>query len=116
MKKPSEFIEFLNEVFEKFGPIEERRMFGGYGIYHEGLMFAIVVDDTLYFKADEDTKDHFESRGLSQFTYKRKGKIISMSYYLAPEDIFDDREEAAVWAARAYKTAIKGRAGKTKGE
>ena len=107
MKKQNEFIEFLNEVFEEFGPIESRRMFGGYGIYHDGVMFALVEDNTLYLKADESTKSHFESRSLPQFEYARKDKTIKMSYYLAPDEIFDDRDEAAIWASHAYEAALK---------
>jgi len=107
MKKHNEFIDFLNEVFEEFGPIEARRMFGGYGIYHDGIMFALVEDNTLYLKADESTKSHFESRDLPQFKYERKDKMVKMSYYLAPDEIFDDRKGAAIWASRAYKAALK---------
>ena len=107
MKKHSGFIEFLNEAFEEFGLIDVRKMFGGYGIYHDGVMFGLVENDTLYLKADETTQKHFESRGLSQFQYNRAGKVVKMSYYLAPEEIYDDREKAAVWARRAYKVALK---------
>jgi len=110
MKKHDEFIEFLNEVFEEFGPIESKRMFGGYGIYHDGVMFALVADNTLYLKADESTKSHFESRDLLQFEYARKNKTIKMSYYLAPDEIYDDRDEAAIWASHAYEAALKSRA------
>jgi len=107
MKKYSGFIEFLNEAFEEFGLIDVRKMFGGYGIYHDGVMFGLVEKDTLYLKADETTQRHFESRGLSQFQYNRAGKEIKMSYFKAPEEIYDDREKAAVWARRAYKVAVK---------
>jgi DNA transformation protein len=114
MKKHSEFVEFLKEVFEEFGPVEARRMFGGYGIYYDGVMFALVADNTLYLKADESSKKHFESRGLPPFEYERKDKKIKMSYYLAPEKIFDDREEAAIWALHAYEAALKTQSSKKK--
>ena len=112
MKKHSEFIEFLNETFEEFGLIDAHKMFGGYGIYHDGIMFGLVAKDTLYLKADETTQLFFESKGLAQFQYSRAGKAVKMSYYRAPEEIFDDREKAAVWARRAYKVAVKQRAQK----
>ena len=114
MKKHNEFIDFLTEVFEEFGPIEARKMFGGYGIYHDGLMFALVADNTLYLKADESTKHHFESKGLPQFEYERKDKSIKMSYYLAPDEIFDDRDEAAIWASHAYEAAFNSKSNKKK--
>ncbi len=105
MKKQSGFIEFLGETFEEFGLIDARRMFGGYGIYHDGIMFGLVENDTLYLKADEKTEKLFESKGLTQFQYSRAGKIVKMSYYRAPEEIYDDREKAATWARRAYEAA-----------
>ena len=101
----TEFVEFLHEVFADFGPITARRMFGGWGLYHGGLMFALVKDGRLYLKADEATRHQFTSRGLSPFRYLKKGKTVALSYYLAPEAIYDDREEAAAWATRAYGAA-----------
>ncbi len=107
MKKHDEFIDYLHEIFEEFGLIDARRMFGGYGIYHDGIMFGLVENNTLYLKADESTQEHFESMGLSQFQYDRAGKAVKMSYYQAPEEVYDDRDKAALWAKRAYEAALK---------
>ena len=107
MKKHSECIGFLKETFEEFALIDVRKMFGGYGIYHDGIMFGLVENNILYLKADETTQKHFESRGLSQFQYNRAGKVVKMSYFMAPEEIYDDREKAALWARRAYEVALK---------
>ena len=107
----TEFVDYLNEVFEQLGEIRARKMFGGYGIYHEGVMFGLVADDTLYLKADGSTAEYFESRGLGQFEYDKGGKIVKMSYYLAPEEIYDDPDEAVIWAKRAYEVAFRAKAG-----
>ena len=82
-------------------------MFGGYGIYFDGVMFALVADDVLYLKTDETTADEFKARGLQQFEYKKNSKLIKMSYYLAPEEIYDDSGEAATWADKAFSVALK---------
>ena len=103
----SEFVEYLKEVFEKFGTIHARKMIGGYGIYHDGVMFGLVANDTLYLKADEKTAGYFESRGLGQFEYDKGGKIVKMSYYLAPEEILDNPEDASLWAKRACDVALR---------
>ena len=103
----SEFVAYLSEVFEQFGKISARRMFGGYGIYYDGVMFGLVADDTLYLKADEASAVHFTTRGLAQFEYDKSGKVIKMSYYQAPDEIFDDPDEAALWARRAYEVAFR---------
>ena len=103
----SEFVNYLNEVFVQFGPVHSRKMFGGYGIYHDGIMFGLVADDTLYLKADSSTAKSFEDRGLGQFEYDKGGKTVKMSYYLAPEEIMEDPEQAATWAKHAFEAALK---------
>ena len=103
----SEYIEYLKEVFDQFGPIQPRRMFGGYGIFHNGLMLGLVFDDILYLKADDSASKYFEERGLDPFHYVKNDKTIQMSYYMAPDEIFDDPEEAKIWAIRSYEAATR---------
>lgn len=103
----SEFVAYLKEVFEEFGPVQTRRMFGGHGLFYDGLMFGLVADDTLYLKGDDATAPHFESRGLSRFEYSRAGRAVYLSYYMAPEEIFDNPGEAAKWARRAFEAALR---------
>ena len=110
----SEFVEYLQEAFELFGPVTARKMFGGYGIYNGGLMFGLVADDTLYLKADAENSGYFEKRGLGRFEYDKNGTIVKMSYYLAPEEVLEDRKQAAVWARRSFEAALRSRALKTK--
>ena len=105
----SEFVDHLHEVFEAFGPVDSRRMFGGYGIYHDDLMFALVAYDTVYLKADAESSARFEDAGLEQFEYVKNGKPMKMSYYAAPEAIFDDPDEAKFWATLAYEAALRSR-------
>jgi len=103
----SEFVRSLSEVFERFGRIEARRMFGGHGIYHDGRMFALVAKDTLYLKSDAESVAHFERLKLPAFEYERQGKTAQMSYREAPAEVFEDRDEAAVWARRAWEAALR---------
>ena len=109
----SEFVDYLSEVFEQFGNITSRKMFGGYGIYHNDIMFGLVAEDTLFLKTDKTTIHYFEKLDLAQFEYKKNGKMIKMSYYQAPEDIFDDPEQATLWAKRAYNVAALTKSQKT---
>jgi DNA transformation protein len=103
----SQFVQSLHEVFERMGRIETRRMFGGHGIYHDGRMFALVVSDTLYLKADAHTVAEFEKRGLPAFGYEREGRRMEMSYRQAPEEIFEDRDEAGRWGRMAWEAALR---------
>ena len=105
----SEFVDNLQEVFVRFGTVAARRMFGGYGVYHDGLMFALVADDVLYLKADEKSVSRFKELGLAAFEYEKAGKTMKMSYYLAPEGIFDDPEMAKEWAVLAIEAALRAR-------
>lgn len=105
----SEFVAHLTEVFAAFGRISSRRMFGGHGIYHDGLMLGLVVNEQLYLKADAVSRQQFTDLGLLPFTYQRQGKSTQLSYYLAPEDIFDDSDAARYWAALAFDAALRGR-------
>ena len=105
----SEYISYLVEVFELFGPVTARKMFGGYGIYRNGLMFALVADNILYLKADSENSEYFKQEGLPPFEYNKKGNLVKMSYYRAPDEIMDDREQAALWARRSYEAAVRAR-------
>jgi DNA transformation protein len=103
----SEYIEYLREQFASFGAIEARRMFGGWGIYHQGLMFALVVDDTLYLKADADSSPQFQALGLQPFQYARRERRVALSFYQAPEGLYDDPDEAKRWAGLAFAAALR---------
>jgi DNA transformation protein len=103
------FATYLHDIFREFGAIECRRMFGGYGVYHDGLMFALIHDDYLYLKADKQSESCFIELGLGRFEYQKKGGMVSLSYYAAPEDIYDDPDAALLWARRAYEAALRSR-------
>ena len=108
----SEFIGFLQELLEKWGQVTARRMFGGHGLYHEGLMFAIVMDNRLYLKADALNRPNFEALGLTPFTYPMKGREVALSYWSAPDVIFDEPAEAVRWARSAWEAAARNQAAK----
>jgi DNA transformation protein and related proteins len=102
------YLDFIKEQFSDFGQVTLRRMFGGAGIYHDGLMFALIANDTLYLKADEASKGEFEALNLPAFTYSAKGeKKVSLSYWRAPEACLDDREEMTRWARMAFEAALR---------
>jgi DNA transformation protein len=110
----NEFVDYLHEVFGLFGPIRARKMFSGYGIYHNGLMFGLVAGDTLYLKADTENASHFEKEGLGRFGYRNGERVVKMSYYRAPAGIMEDREEAAMWARRSFEAALRSQRSKKK--
>lgn len=107
MKKPNEFVDHLSEVVRLFGAIHSKRMFGGYGIYHNALMIGLVADDTLYFKTDALSAPLFTEAGSVPFEYTKGGVVMKMSYASAPVEVFDDPDIAKMWASRAYEAALR---------
>lgn len=99
MKKSSEFHDYvLYDVLGHIDGITSRSMFGGYGLYLNGVIFGIIAEGTLYFKVDDSNRSEFEKRGSVPFSYKAKGgKNVSMNYYEVPEEIMSDRDAIREW-------------------
>ena len=114
MAKENEFIAFLLELLEPWGSVEAKSMFGGFGIYRQGLMFGLVSQDTFFLKADDENRADFEGKELRPFTYQRKGKELSMSYYQAPPEAMDNAELLCQWAQKAYDAALRAAQNKRK--
>lgn len=105
----SEFESFLEELFAPLGGVRFRRMFSGFGVYRDELMFALVSDGVLYLKADEATRPAFEAEGVGPFRYAARGKTVSLSYWRLPERLFDDPDEFREWALAAHGAAVRAR-------
>lgn len=107
MSISTEFMDHILDLLQSFGAVEAKRMFGGYGLFRSGLMFALVSDDILYFKVDAQNRSAFETRGLKCFSYKRQGKPVALSYYEAPANALEDKNEMRLWAEAAYAAALR---------
>jgi len=81
MARRSDFVEFVAGQMAFVGELRIRAMFGGYGIYQDDCMFALIADDRLYFKADATTLAECEAKGLSPFTYVARGKPVTLQYF-----------------------------------
>jgi DNA transformation protein len=86
--------------------VRARSMFGGVGIYAGDLFFALIADDTLYFKADESNRPDFERRGMGPFRpYGEGGEV--MQYYQVPAELLEDTEALRPWAEKAIAAAAR---------
>jgi DNA transformation protein len=90
-------------------------MFGGGGIYRDGLMFGIIDDEMVYLKTDDETRARFEAEGSEPFVYSAaKGKQVAMGYYSVPERCMEDAGEMTEWARLAYGAALRARGNRRK--
>lgn len=100
------------DIFAAFRPVRCRRMFGGLGIYAEGVMFGLVAFERIYLKADADFARSLEAEGAERFSYEAKGRRMSLGYWTLPERAIDDAEAAAELAGRALRIALAAAAAK----
>lgn len=85
MSRDAEFVTSCLELMIEFNStIRSKSMFGGHGLFCEGLMFGLIANGALYFKVDDENEDEFRQLDLPRFTYLRKGEEASLGYRLAP--------------------------------
>jgi DNA transformation protein len=97
--------ELAEELFGALGRISVRNMFGGGGVYCDGVMFALIAYGVIYLKADARSQANFKAEGLGPFVYHGKAKPVAMSYWRMPERLLDDPDEAVAWGRDAVRAA-----------
>jgi DNA transformation protein len=113
MANSSAFIDHVVELAGIAGRAEARPMFGGHGLYVDGLIVGLVVDDMLYLKSDDQTLEAFEARQLPAFEYAgRGGRRTVMSYHLAPDEVLDQPDAMREWLGLAREAALRTAAAK----
>lgn len=105
MAKRNEFVQHIVDSLASWAPVSARGMFGGFGIYRDDRMFALIAYDTFYVKVDETSRPEFEAAGLAPFTYG-ENRVV-MAYYHPPVTAMDDPQELAVWAEKGWQAALR---------
>jgi DNA transformation protein and related proteins len=106
------YAEFLRELLALRGRVTLRRMFGKTGVFCDGVMFAMVTQNTFYFRVDAENRELFkEAATAPPLNYRKAGHTIDLSFWRAPERLFDDSDELLAWAraalAAAHRVAVK---------
>ena len=106
------YAEFLREQLAPLGRLSLRRMFGKTGVFCDGVMFAMVTDNTLYFRVDDHNREIFkEAESSPPLNYAKGGAMIDLSFWRVPERLFDEPDELIAWAraalAAAHRVAVK---------
>jgi DNA transformation protein len=100
--------DFIRELFAPFRHVSVKRMFGGAGLYADGLMFGLEFDGVIYLRGDAASIPDFEREGSAPFVYplaKNRPGHPSRHFWRLPERLYDDPDELGVWAARALAVA-----------
>lgn len=109
-----EFVTYVVDLMQSIGPVNAKGMFGGHGLFLDGLMFALIGDNVLYLKVDKESEGEFVAKSLEPFSYNKNGKEYNMSYYQAPEEALEDSNEMKGWATKAYDAALRAASKKRK--
>jgi DNA transformation protein len=113
MAASADFLEFLKDQLKGLGHVTSRRMFSGAGIYCDGVIFALVLRDTLHFKVDDANRAAYQVEGLKPFSYEARGRTVEMgAYWCVPERLFDDPDEMVEWARAALAAGRRAEAKK----
>lgn len=105
----------IADLFSAFGPVSIRRMFSGYGLFSDGICFALHLRDEFYLKADVSTIPAFEAEGVRPFSYDARGKTVTVnSFWQMPGRLYDDPDELALWVRQALDVARRLKVAKPK--
>src|SRR5678816_1331869 len=106
MVASASFATFLREELSPLGHITIRRMFGKSGVFCDGLMFAMVTEDVLYFRVDDDNRAAFaEAAAVPPLNYEKGGRLIDLAFWRAPDRLLDDLDDLTHWARTALGAA-----------
>lgn len=109
MANSAAFLDHLRELMRAGGrAVSARAMFGGHGLYVDGLFVAIVDDDVVYLRCDDANRAEFASLDLPPFEYETKdGSRQAMSYRRAPDEALDSAQAMAPWVRTALGAALR---------
>jgi DNA transformation protein len=108
---PDIVVRFVRRA-TSLGPVEARPMFGGYGLYLDGVIFALEADGCIWLKVDDAAKPQFLASGSRAFVYRGKNRPVEMSYWLLPDDAESDSEAFLHWTELALAAARRSAARK----
>ena len=98
-----DYLQYIQDQLSEFGDIEIKRMFGGIGIFKDGVMFAKIGGDTFRLKVDESNQQQFEDKGMKPYFSEKKKK--GMPYWEVPQDVLESKSELAAWAQQSFEIA-----------
>ena len=111
MAASDEALVHILDLLAEVAPVP-KRMFGGLGLFHQGVMFGLMDGDALYLKADDETLGDYEAEGSGPFVFNMSDRQVSTGYYEIPATVAEDQELAVEWARKAIDVAFRADAAK----
>ncbi len=105
MAVSEEFLHYVREQLAGLRGVTHRRMFGGAGLYCDGVIFGFIADDVLYFKAGPANRADYTARGMGAFRPFRDKPKVSVTYFELPPEVLEDPDECLIWARRCLGAA-----------
>ncbi len=106
MSASAEYTEYVLELLEPIGPVRISRFFGGVGISHGLVQFAMIMGNSLYFVVNDNTRQKYEEAGMTAFSYAtKKGRVQVRKYFELPEEVLTDAEKLRLWASESIQVA-----------
>lgn len=109
MTVSDDFQRYVLDQLVELGGVQPRRMFGGIGLYHDTLFFALIDDDVLYFKVGTTNREAYVARGMKPFCPFPEQPTYEMGYYEVPADVLEEPAELAAWARKSCEVALVAR-------
>lgn len=103
MAVSSDYLQYILDQLARVPRVTSRRMFGGVGLYSDGVFFGIIDNDTVFFKTDDNTRETYVARGSQPFRPYKDRPEVSMSYFQVPADVLEDTDEFVPWARAAVR-------------
>ncbi len=106
MKVSEDYKSYIEEQFLAFGEVDFKKMFGGYGIFREGIMFAMISPGDIFrMRADDKNVGDYQKEGMQQFP--SHGGKKGMPYWDVPVHVLEDRNELKIWANNSFEAALR---------
>jgi DNA transformation protein and related proteins len=102
MPKDRSYLDFiLHDVLKDISRVSAKAMFGGWGLYLDGIIFGIVIDGEFYVKAADADRDRLKRLGSRPFAYRRRRREVALPYWLVPGPLLDEPENLVELVRRA---------------
>jgi len=109
MSVSADFCSYVLEQLAALREVRSRRMFGGVGLYWEGLFFGLIDDDVLYLKVDDSNRADYTSRGMDAFRPFKDKPLYSMTYFQVPAEVLEEAELLVQWSRKSCAVALTSR-------